>query len=524
MTGRLSAPLAVVSLVSSAILASGCVFVVDRGPDQDATFHYHSSHLNRRFEVWGAGQVTFADDDRGVAHIAPGGFLHVEERRGFRTRRVRVAPGADGRVRLTHTVNGRDQPDDADARQELARIFLQAIRRTGIGAEARVGRLLAAGGVDRVFEDLAAFESSSAVSRYLTALLAQGTLTTAKLIETADQATTRIGSSGTRASFLIEAMPYFPSGDPQRAYFEAVDSIHSSGSRARVLHAILDLEPDRATVGHVLRSARSLDSSQTTARVLIAVAARYDDPREGAEDAEDGVPPAFFEAVDSIRSSESRARVLRRVLDRDELDASTIVAVLRSTSRITSNGSKTRVLMAAVDHYRVDPAVRDGFFDAVDSITSSGDHARALVAFVDGRHLDGPAMLSLTRSVDTISSNGAKARVLVAAAPAFMNEPAPRDAFLDAVETISSSGEHARVLVSLLSSARLDDASLSAVIRSVGAISSSGEQARVLVAASDQARRSADLRAAYIEAAKRIRSDSERRRVLAALAPRESEA
>ena len=32
MTGRLSAPLAVVSLVSSAILASGCVFAVDRGP------------------------------------------------------------------------------------------------------------------------------------------------------------------------------------------------------------------------------------------------------------------------------------------------------------------------------------------------------------------------------------------------------------------------------------------------------------------------------------------------------------
>jgi hypothetical protein len=520
MTGRLSAPLAVVSLVSSAILASGCVFVVDRGPDQDATFHYHSSHLNRRFEVWGAGQVTFADDDRGVAHIAPGGFLHVEERRGFRTRRVRVAPEAGGRVRLTHTVNGRDQPDDADARQELARIFLQAIRRTGIGAEARVGRLLAAGGVDRVFADLAAFESSTAVSRYLTALLAQGTLTTANLIETADQATIRIGSSGTRASFLIEAMPYFPPGDAQEAYFEAVDSMHSSGSRARVLHAILDLEPDRATIGYVLRSARSLGSSQTAARVLVAVAARYDDPAEGAEGA---VPPAFFETVDSIRSSESRARVLLRVVDRDELDVSTIVAVLRSTSRITSNGSKTRVLMAAVDHYRVDPAVRDGFFDAVDSITSSGDHARALVAFVDGGHLDGPAMLSLTRSVDTISSSGAKARVLVAAAPAFMNEPAPRDAFLDAAETISSSGEHARVLVSLLSSARLDDASLSAVIRSVGAMSSSGEQARVLIAAAEQARRSADLRAAYIEAAKRIRSDGERRRVLAALSPRESE-
>ena len=77
----------------------------------------------------------------------------------------------------------------------------------------------------------------------------------------------------------------------------------------------------------MLRSARSLGSSQTTARVLVAVAARYDDP---AGSADSGVPPAFFETVDSIRSFESRARVLRRVLDRDELDASTVVAVLRS--------------------------------------------------------------------------------------------------------------------------------------------------------------------------------------------------
>lgn len=520
MTGRLSAPLVVVSLVASAILASGCAFVVDRGPDEDATFHYHSSHLTRRFEVWGAGQVVFADDDRGVARIAPGGFLHVEERRGFRTRRVRVEPATDGGVRVTHTVNGRDQPDDADARDELSRLLLQAIRRTGIGAEARVGRLLAAGGPERVFEDLAAFESSAAVSRYLTALLAQGALTTAHLTEAADQATTRIRSSGTRASFLVDALPYFLSGGAREAYFDAVDSIHSSGSRARVLHAVLDLEPDETTIGHVLRSARSLGSSQTAARVLVAVAARFDEPADGAAG---GVPPAFFDAVDSIRSSQSRARVLLRVLDREELDAATTVAALRSTTRITSNGSKARVLMAAVDHYRVDPDIRDSFFDAVDSITTSGDHARALVAFVDGGHLDEPAMMSLARSVDTISSSGAKARVLIAAAPAFMNDPAPRDAFLSAVETISSSGEHARVLLSLLSSARLDEASLAAVIRSVGTMSSSGKQARVLVAASGQAGRSADLRAAYIEAARGIRSDGQRRRVLAALSLRESE-
>ena len=448
MTGRLTAPLVLASLAVTAILASGCVFVVDHGPDQDATFHYQSNRLNRRFEVWGTGPVTFTDDDRGVARIAPDGFLHIEERRSFRTRRVTVEPDPDGGVQITHTVNGRAQPDDADGRAELAQLFLQTMRRTGIGAQARVGRLLAAGGVDRVFEELAAIESGRAVSQYLTAVLAQGALTTADLEEAADLAARRIDSSGTRADFLIETMSYFLPGGAQEAYFDAVDSMSSSDGRARVLLA---------------------------------------------------------------------------VFDHDGLDTATTVTALRSTERIASNGSKTRVLMAAVDHYRADTAVRDAFFGAVDSISSSGDHARALVALVGRGNLDATSMVSLTRSVRTISSSGEKARVLMAAAPGFVNDPAPRDAFFGAAGTISSSGDHARVLIGLLASADLDDASLRLLLRSVGAISSSGERARVLVAAADQARRSPDLREVYRDVADSISSSDERRRALAALRRGDSE-
>ncbi len=276
MTGRLTAPLVLGSLAVTAILASGCVFVVDQGPDQDATVHYHSNRLNRRFEVWGTGPVTFTDDDRGVARITPDGFFHIEERRSFRTRRVTVEPDPDGGVQITHTVNGRTQSDDADGREELAQLFLQTIRRTGIGAQARVGRLLAAGGGDRVFEEIAAIESNRAVSQYFTAVLAQGALTSADLEEAADLAARRIDSSGTRADFLIETMSYFLPGRAQEAFFDAVDSMSSSDGRARVLAAAADQARRSPDLREAYRDVVDSISSSDERRRAIAALRRAD--------------------------------------------------------------------------------------------------------------------------------------------------------------------------------------------------------------------------------------------------------
>ncbi len=517
MTHRISYRLTLTPLVCLAVLASACVLVVDSGPREDAEYHYRSFDLTHRFEVWVAGDVTFTADDRGVARIAPDGFLHIEERRSFRTRRVTVEPGTAGAVQITHTVNGRAQPDDEAGRDELARLFLRVIRQTAIGAETRVGRLLAERGVDGVFAELARIEGSRATSRYLTALLEQGDLTAAQLARVADTARRKISSSATRSRFLIDALPFYVGDDTALdGYFAAARTISSSESHARVLHAVLEREPDRGMLVRVLRAARSISSSGTKSRVLIAASATY------APD--DVMPEAFFDAADSVSSSSDRARVLLALLEGNELDRGSTVSLLESVSRLSSSGSKTRVLAAAVGHYRNDDDVRDAFFAAVDSISSSGEHARALVALLDRGGLDEPSIVSLTRSAGTISSSGEKARVLMAAVPVFVNAPAPRDAFLRAASSIDSSGERARVLIRLLGTATLDNAALAAVLRSAAGIASSGEKTRVLIAAADQVRGNDELRAVYGEVARGISSTGERQRALAAAGLSESEA
>ena len=582
---RRTTSLTTICLVAlAAFLSSACVLVVDHGPDRDAQFHFSSRGLADRFEVWVDGSVTFSDDDTSVARIAPGGFLHIEERLAFRTRRVTVEPAPSGGVQVTHTVNGRSQRDDEESRDELARLFLQVIRVTALDAEPCVGRILAERGVDGVLDELAHIEGSRATSRYLTALVQQGNLDAADLAEVADRASDHISSSGTRAEFLVAALPAYLVEEPALdAYFDAVTSISSSASQARVLAAVLANDPDRRTLVRVLGSVRSISSSGSKTRVLLAAAARYENG--------DDVGETFFAAVNSISSSSDRARALLALLDQ-ELDRSAMVSLLRSARRISSSSSKTRVLLAAVTryqnddsdirgaffdavdsvssssdrasalvavlgqeldrasmvsllesarrlssggakvqvltaavaHYRTnDDDVREAFFRAVDSISSSSGRARTLVALLDLGNLDTSSIVRLTRSTRNISSTGDKARVLIATVPSFVNEPTPRDAFLDAASSISSSRDQARVLLRLLAAATLDDTSVAELLRSSRGITSSGDKARVLIAAANRVGTDAVLLSVYEEVARSISSSGDRRRALAAVGLTRSE-
>jgi hypothetical protein len=375
MVTRRTAPLAqtclLIALVAS--LTSGCALVVDHGVDRYTEYHHGTTNLTRRFEVWGAGDVDFSADDRAVARIAPGGFLHVEERRSFRTRRVTVEPGPDGTVQVTHTVNGRAQTDDADSREELARLFLRVIRQTAVGAERRVGRILAQSGVDEVFDELAHVEGSRAVARYLTALLRAGNLDGADLERVADAARRRIASSGTRATFLIGALPSYVTEDAaQQAYFSAVSSISSSGSRARVLIGILEQHPDRRMLARLLRSTRSMSSSGAKARVLIAAVTQYENDPD--------VRNAFFEAANSVSSSGDHARALFELIDRDDLDQASMSSLLRSAGRISSGGTRARVLLAAADRVRNNTELLAAYEGVARGISSSADRRRVLAA------------------------------------------------------------------------------------------------------------------------------------------------
>ena len=94
---------------------------------------------------------------------------------------------------------------------------------------------------------------------------------------------------------------------------------------------------------------------------------------------DDDVREAFFQAVDAISSSSGRARTLIALLDRGNLDTSSIVSLTRSTRSISSSTETARVLIATAPSFVNEPTPRDAFLEAVASLASSGDHARVLL-------------------------------------------------------------------------------------------------------------------------------------------------
>ena len=440
MVTRRSPPSVLLCLFGAflAFLMAACVIVVDHDLEREAEFHFRTDRLGGRFEVWRAGEVTFTADDTGVAGITPGGFLRVDERRAFRTRRVLVEPGPGG-VTVSHTVNGRDQPDDARSREELADLFLRVIRSTAVGVDQRVRRMLAEAGVNGVLDELDYVEGSTATSRYLTALLRLGDLDTPELIRVADEARWRISSNGTRASFLIAATPYYLRQDAaQDAYFSAASSISSPSSHERVLGNVLERTPEGRTIVRLLRSARSMSSSGTKSRVLVAAASRYEN--------DDDMREAFFAAVDSISSSDNQVRTLVALLDQGELDQASTVALLRSAGRISSSNSLARVLDVAAQSFMNDPAPRDAFLRAAASISSSGDHARVLVTLLRTGSLDDAALTEVLRSVPGIASSSNQARVLMAASNRVRGNGALLTVYTEVARGLISSSERRRVL------------------------------------------------------------------------------
>ena len=341
----------------------------------DGVTRYQWSNLVSGLRVELRGEIEFTDDDRDVQRISSDGHLRIEERSPAGRHELAVEPGRDGSLRYTYYRDGKRTDFDQTARAWLAERLPEIIRESGIGAEARVARILNQRGANGVLEEISRIRSSSSATVYCIELVRQGHPSTAELERLARQASDGIGSSGDRARFLIAAAEYYlDDRAAATSYFEAAGSIASSGDHARVLLNVLyNHRLDEASLRELFHSAGKIRSSGDKARVLVAAARQYPS---------DGAVPAFFEAADSIASSGDHARVLISLLEGAELAPESIIALLRSARGIASSGDKARVLIRAADFLSGEDEVVATYRATAETIASSGDQNRALAALV----------------------------------------------------------------------------------------------------------------------------------------------
>jgi beta-lactamase regulating signal transducer with metallopeptidase domain len=385
------------------------------------------------------GQIEFTDDDADVKSVSPGGYLSIEERRGWTTRKYEVTP-----TERRYMVNGHSETLDGDGRKWLAETLPQVIRDSAIGADARVKRILKQQGPAGVLDEISKILSDHNKRVYFGELFANGPLAADILQRAARQMGRQIVSDGEKARLLMDvSATYLKDGSARAEYFDAIGTIASDGEHRRVLSNVLQKDGrTKETLLLTLKSAKGIASDGEKARLLMEAA--------DAPSFNDSVSAEYLATVNTIASDGEHARVLMALLRNGNATKETLVPAMKSAARIASDGEKARVLVRAADFYTADPAIRSAFFNAAGGIASDGEKSRVLMAILARSNLDKEGFIELIRTAARIASDGEKGRVLRSVASTCPNDDAVVSALVQAVSTISSDGEYRRVMSAML--------------------------------------------------------------------------
>lgn len=246
-------------------------------------------------------KVVLNDDFTDAADIPSDGSLEVEDNRDGTARRYRVVRGAGGGLERTYWVNGGLRALDAEGREWVRRVMLEASRQGGLFARQRAQRILKERGARGLAEELTHVRGDYARRIYFEELVASGRLDDSALASALQSL--RIASDYERAQFLIRAAEVaLPRERVVPAYFEAVGQIGSDYEHRRVLSAVLKREGlGREAQLAALRSAARIGSDYEKATFLVQFA------RLGVTD--ERVRAAFADAARTIGSDYERGRV-----------------------------------------------------------------------------------------------------------------------------------------------------------------------------------------------------------------------
>ena len=162
------------------------------------------SNDGERLDVKYDGEAEFTDDDTDVKRLSPDGLLRIKDGWMFPSHTVEFTVDKNGNIIRRYWAGMSERPFDPEGRQWMAQVLPRFIRQTGIGAPARVRRILAAKGPAGVLAEIARIEGGYAKKIYFTELLKSATLDPAAVRQVLAQASREIGSDFELASLLID--------------------------------------------------------------------------------------------------------------------------------------------------------------------------------------------------------------------------------------------------------------------------------------------------------------------------------
>jgi hypothetical protein len=322
----------------------------------------------RRVEIRSRGAVEFNDAGDWVASVPAGGLFTVEERDGGE-RRIEFRPGG-----VRYFVDDRERPLDAAGRAWAQRHVLEAVRDSGVGAERRVARIRARGGVNGVLQEIGGIRSDVGRRHYYRALLGGGALSTAEFGRVMDDVGRRMSSDVETRLVLVEAAGQARDGARMAALLRAAEGMESDVETRLVLNHVSSRGrlPEGAARDAFFRVVGGMSSDVERRLVLNAVT-----------DAADGTSrDAFFRAVDAFDSDVERRLVLSQVL-RDDTPEATVIAAIAAAGEMNSDVEK-RLVLSQVPSARLRSARVAAAYRRVAQEMSSATERRLVMRRLDG--------------------------------------------------------------------------------------------------------------------------------------------
>lgn len=283
------------------------------------------------------GKVTFADDESDLLQLAAGGEFELSEKLDGVLREYTVTADRAGNLTREYFLEGESAPLDDAAKQWVAEALPRMFRESGFDAEARVGRLLAQGGPERVIQEV-------------------------------DQA----GSDYAKANYLGTLLETVRLENPQleRALGSAA-RMDSDYELRRTLDRVLKTQTlDAAGFTLLLKAGGSIESDYELSELLNKAMEDLPD--------DDGARAAWIAAARQLDSDYEMSQAIQKALDQIGTDAAFATALLHlATESLDSNYELGQVLQATAAH-GADPALASAYLDGVAAMDSDYERRCAL--------------------------------------------------------------------------------------------------------------------------------------------------
>ena len=421
------------------------------------------------------GKILFNDEETDVTFISPGGFIKFSKKTFGNRRTIELEGESNGGITRTYREGGTKIPFEPNGRKWMASVLPEIIRSTGIGADERVKKFYAKGGLNAVLNEIDEVSGDYVQNIYYSATLDLPGLSTADIRKVLEHAEDELSSSYEQSKMLINNSAKFQSSEANLAIaIGFIADISSSYEQAKCYKHFLTSENlSEANKALIIQGVSEISSSYEQSQVLVElvkgylsqhnvelvisqipnVSSSYEQSKvlsnlvKNQEDLNNVDFEVLLEAIYSISSSYEQGKVLNQLISERELTTSQIISVAKASTYISSDYEQAKVIQNLVNKQELSRESIEAILEASRAINSSFESSK---------------ILKMIASSDSFSAENF-------------------DTLLDHAADISSSYDQSRVLEILTQMEGLADEDQLALIETIGEVSSTYERSKLLI-------------------------------------------